>query len=243
MIDIHSHLLPGIDDGAARMDQSLVLARHAVANGITHMVITPHIQPGTYDNSRSTIAAAFDLFVVALQEHNIPLHVAMAAEVRLCPEVLPMLMDGTLPLYVGLNGNRTMLLELPHSHIPPGTEQLIGWLQGKGVAVLIAHPERNKEMMHNCDKVCPFIEMGCMLQLTAASVAGRFGETSRAAAEYMLRQGWVSLLATDAHNLNFRPPQLSEGLQAASAIIGEKEARALVYDNPWSLVGGMFDHG
>jgi len=91
MFDIHCHLLPGIDDGATTLEQSLDLARFAVADGITHTVTTPHIQPGVYDNNLATITDAFKLFQAALIDNNIDLHVAMAAEIRLCPEILPML--------------------------------------------------------------------------------------------------------------------------------------------------------
>ncbi len=243
MIDIHCHLLPEIDDGAVDIDQSIQLARYAVADGITHMVVTPHIQPGVFDNNTSTIAAAFQLFVIALRENNIKLTVAMAAEVRLCPEVLPLVKDEKFPLFISPEGKKTILLELPHSHIPPGTEQFIQWLQSNKIAVLIAHPERNKEVMRNCNRIRTFVDMGCKLQLTAASVAGRFGEPSRITSEFMLQQGWVSVLATDAHNLKARPPRLSDGLFEASNILGRDKAHRLVYDNPWDIVGGMFVHG
>ncbi len=242
MIDIHCHLLPGIDDGVTDLNQSLELARYAVADGITHMVFTPHIQPGVFDNNRETISIAFDLFVLALKDAGIKLSVAMGAEVRLCPEILPMLMNDDIPLFVDLNGNKTILLELPHSHIPPGTEQLIQWLYRHQIRVLIAHPERNKDIIRNCNKIRRFVDMGCKLQLTAGSLASRFGDSSRYAAEFMMQQGWVTLLATDAHNLRFRPPQLSDAVLAAALIIGEERARTLVYDNPLALVSGMFVH-
>ncbi len=242
MIDIHAHLLPGIDDGAAGIEQSLALARHAVADGLSRMVLTPHIQPDLYDNSRATITPVFDAFAVALVQYDIDLEIAWAAEVRLCPEIIPMLEGDTLPLFVGVDGRKTLLLELPHSHVPPGTEQLIKWLQAYDVGVLIAHPERNKEIMRNHGRVEAFIDMGCLLQLTAASVAGRFGAAPQRAAEYMLQRGWVTVLASDAHNLRSRPPELSEGMAAAAAILGHEAARKLVLDHPQQLTGGMFGH-
>lgn len=240
MFDIHCHLLPGIDDGATDIQQSLALARHAAADGITHVVVTPHIQPGVYDNNLNTISDAFEFFQTALLENRIALNAAMAAEVRLCPEILPMLEAGTLPLFVGENGQKTMLLELPHSHVPPGTEQMIRWLFRHDVGVLVAHPERNKELMRNFAKLESLVDLGCKMQVTAGSIAGRFGEPPRAVAEHILKQGWCDLLASDAHNLQHRPPQLSDGEIAAAAIIGREKARALVADVPRSIVGGMF---
>ncbi len=240
MIDIHCHILPGIDDGAANIEQSIILARHAVADGIRYMVVTPHIQPGVYDNDATTITTAFAMLVAALKTHHIALNVAMAAEVRLCPEILPMLEDDDFPLFVASDGTKTILLELPHSHIPPGTLQLIRWLQNQCIHVLIAHPERNKEIMNDYHKAQPFVDMGCKLQLTAGSVSGRFGTPPRLAAEYMLKQNWVSVLASDAHNMRSRPPQLSDGYRAAAAIVGKETAHHFVRTNPWRIVGGMF---
>jgi len=240
MIDIHCHLLPGIDDGATTIEQSLALARYAAADGITHMVVTPHIQPGTYANNLTTISAAFELFMAGLEEAGIDLNVAMAAEVRLCPEILPMLEQGNLPLFVSPEGKQTLLLELPHSHVPPGTEEAVKLLLAQDIGVVIVHPERNKEIMLDYNKVEVFIGLGCMLQLTSGSVSGRFGKPPYMAAKHMLQQGWVDLLASDAHNLQYRPPQLSDGKQAAAAIIGEDRAHELVFETPWKIVGGMF---
>jgi len=241
MIDIHCHLLPGIDDGASTIEQSLDLARHAIADGITHVVVTPHIQPGVYDNNLDTISRAYALFVEALDKNDLQLKVAMAAEVRLCPEIIPMLEAENLPLFVSSEGKRTILLELPHSHVPPGKERLIQWLQVYNINVLIAHPERNKGIMSNYSKAKRLFDMGCLLQLTSGSVSGRFGEPPRRAAQYMLQQGWVSLLASDAHNLRSRPPELSDGKAAAMDFVGTRDAGEMVLENPWQLVGGMFD--
>jgi len=241
MIDIHCHLLPGIDDGAATLEQSLKLARIAVADGITHTVFTPHIQPGVYNNNLNSIKQAFDLLQAALTENLIPLKAAMAAEVRICPEILPMIADNTIPMFESVDGKRTLLLEFPHSHIPPGSDKMVHWLRRQGIDCLIAHPERNKEMMANIDKLVPFINMGCKLQLTAGSVAGRFGDGPRSVAIELLKQGWVTLLASDAHNVSHRPPELQAGKQSAAEVIGAEKADDLVHKGPWSLVGGMFE--
>ncbi|MFQ5519152.1 MAG: CpsB/CapC family capsule biosynthesis tyrosine phosphatase, partial [Mariprofundus sp.] len=175
-----------------------------------------------------------------LLQRSIELNVAMAAEVRLCPEILPMLDNGDLPLFNGSNEEQTMLLELPHSHVPPGTEQIITWLMKQDINVLIAHPERNKELMRNMSRIEALVDLGCKLQLTAGSVAGRFGVNPKAVSDYILQQDWAFLLASDAHNLTHRPPQLSNGVCAATAIVGEQRATELVNVNPLSICGGMF---
>jgi len=240
MYDIHCHLLPGIDDGAGNLEQSLELARYAVADGVTHMVATPHIQPGVYENNRATILAGFECFKAGLAEHAIALHVAMSAEVRLCPEILPMLEKGDIPLFEAIDGRKTMLLELPHSHVPMGTDQMIGWLFRQDIDVLIAHPERNKELMRKQIKIEMLHDLGCKFQVTARSVIGGFGESSQQVAEYILRQGWCDILASDAHNLNRRPPELFHAQQAASVLIGEEAAAKLTYETPKRMVAGLF---
>ncbi len=238
MIDLHCHLLPGIDDGPATLDAALDLARIAVADGITHAVMTPHIHPGRYDNSVATITPVFDTFQQALHSHRIALEIHLGAEVRIAAEMLALVPSGKIPFIGHWQGQQVMLLELPHSHIPPGSDKLVDWLLKQNILPMIAHPERNKEIIDNVDKLAPFIERGCLLQLTAMSVAGRFGEMARTRAQQLLENGWVTVLASDAHNHQHRPPVLSEGMQAAAGIIGLAEARKLVYDTPALLLHG-----
>lgn len=237
MIDLHSHLLPGIDDGARSLDESLQLARVAVNDGITHITFTPHIHPGRYDNNISTIQPVFEAFQQALKENDIPLSVAMSGEVRLSAEVLMLVAQNQVPFLGTWEGKNVMLLELPHSHIPPGSDKLVKWLLDRNILPMIAHPERNKDIVRDLDTIAPFVEMGCLFQVTAMSVAGRFGVPAAQRSMELLERGWVTVLATDAHNLEHRPPVLSEGLAAARAVVGEEAARVLVLDNPREIVG------
>ncbi len=239
MIDVHCHLLPGIDDGPASMEESIKLARLALSNGISHAVATPHIQPGRYENTRAIIEDAYLQYIAALHERRIPLRVGMAAEVRICPEIMMLLNEEHLP-FLGNERHRILLLELPHSHVPPGSDNLIKWLVSKGIRPLIAHPERNREIMLKPDKLRPFMQSGCLVQMTAGSVAGSFGENARQAAEYILKRGWATVLASDAHNLTSRTPDLIHGVNAAAKIIGAKAARALVVDNAKKIAGHLF---
>lgn len=240
MIDLHCHLLPGIDDGPATLQESEVLAKAFVAGGITHAVVTPHIHPGRYENDVHTITAAFDSFSALLRERHIPLKIAMAAEVRICPEILTMIPAGLIPFIGEMDGNKVILLEFPHSHLLPGTGNMVKWLLDRDIVPLIAHPERNKEIMQRPEKLRPYIEMGCLVQVTAGSVAGRFGEQVQAAARLMLERGWVSVLATDAHNLKGRPPELREGMRAAAEIVGAGEAIKLVQSAALAICGSRF---
>lgn len=237
MIDLHSHLIPGIDDGARSLEDALQLARIAVDDGITHMTFTPHVQPGRYENIKTSIQPFFTSFQQALVDETIPLSVAVAGEVRLSVEVLTLVAEQEVPFLGTWEGKNVMLLELPHSHIPPGSDKLVKWLLDRNILPMIAHPERNKDIIRNFDAIAPFVEMGCLFQVTAMSMAGRFGEPAGRRAIEMLEKDWITILATDAHNLKYRPPVLSEGYNAAKELAGEEVANALVYDNPATIIG------
>lgn len=210
MIDLHCHYLPAIDDGSQSMAESLDLARASVADGITHAAMTPHIHLGRYDNLRSTVVAATEQFRLALIEAGIPLRVYPGGEVRLSSEILDLLDRDEIPYLGSLDGYKVLLLEFPYGQIPVGTEKLSRWLIDMGIRPLIAHPERNKVVLDNIEKISPYIEMGCLLQVTAGSVTGAFGKPAQNAAELLLERGWVSVIATDAHNLLHRAPLMTQ---------------------------------
>lgn len=208
MIDLHCHFLPGIDDGAQTIEQALELARLAVADGITIAAMTPHVHVGRYDNSRTGIVEKTEAFQRVLEHKGIPLKVFPAGEVRLNYEVMDLVTADEAPFLGELEGYRIMLLEFPHSQVPVGADKLVQWLFTQKIRPLIAHPERNKDVMRSHAKIEPFINMGCMLQVTAGSLVGQFGAPAKAAAEYFLAQNWVGVLATDAHDAVHRPPNL-----------------------------------
>ena len=240
MIDLHCHLLPGIDDGARDLDQALRLARMAVADGITHCVATPHIHPGRYDNTLASITATFTEFKQALADAQVPLQLGMAAEIRLSEEILVMVAQQQVPFLGKWEGGRVLLLELPHSHIPPGVEQLIRWLQKQNIRPMIAHPERNKDVLRDFNKVLPLAREGCLFQVTAGAVAGDFGEGPMQRAQELLQQGLVTILATDAHHEVRRPPVLEKGRRAAEIVVGESASWDLVRHNPGRIAASHF---
>lgn len=236
MIDLHSHLLPGVDDGAPDLHTALELARMAVSDGIDHMVLTPHIHPGRYENLLSNLTGHYSQFRAALAEADLSLRISLAGEVRLSAEVLPLLADEELPFLGRWEGKQVMLLELPHSHVPPGSDKLVSWLQARDILPMIAHPERNKGIMERLDRIKPFVEQGCLFQLTAMSVTGDFGEQAYIRAHEMLEQGWATVVASDAHNLAHRPPCLSAAYHKITATYGEALARQLFTSHPAKIV-------
>ena len=143
-----------------------------------------------------------------------------------------------MPFLGTLDGFKVMLLEFPHSHLPVGADKFVAWLIAHNIRPMIAHPERNKDVMRDPSKVRPFVEQGCLLQVTADAVTGEFGELCAARAKEFLERGWVSVLASDAHDTVDRPPRIAPGRDAAARIVGAEEALRLTQGMPLSIVRG-----
>lgn len=240
MIDLHCHLLPGVDDGPDTLEEAVALCRHAVSAGITHSVVTPHVHPGRYANDARSIPTVVAVLREALRAEAVPLQLGYSGEVRISPEILPMVASGHIPFHGVWQGRRVLLLEFPHSHILPGSDKLVRWLLQRDIVPMIAHPERNKDVMRDLSRLHDFVQMGCLFQVTAGSLAGRFGEQAEVRAREIVAEGWATVLASDAHNLKSRPPELRDGLAVAIELLGEEVANRLVQDNPWSIVAGQF---
>jgi protein-tyrosine phosphatase len=238
MIDLHCHLLPGIDDGPETLEEALEMARIAVANGITAAHVTPHLHPGRWENDLAKIAAAVENYRAALATAGIALELGFAAEVRLDYEILPLIEAGRVPFLGTLDGYRVMLLEFPHSHVPVGADKFTAWLLARNIRPMIAHPERNKDLMRDPSRLEPFVKEGCLLQVTADAVSGGFGPLCAQRAREFLERGWVSVIASDAHDTAERPPRIAPGRDAAAKIVGEEEARRLTQDTPLRIVRG-----
>lgn len=240
MIDLHNHLLPGLDDGAADMDEALAMAELAVADGITHMMCTPHIRPGRYDNDVPGIQAALEEYRRALDQAGIPLAVAAAAEMHFDLQLLERVENDTLPMLGHWKGQPVVLLEFPHSYLPAGAERLTEWLLARGITPLIAHPERNRDLVADPGRLGPFLDQGCLTQITASALLGQFGERAQAVGEALIDAGDATCIASDAHNAGNRPPGLSVVTAAVTERVGPERARALTRDNPWRIVAGHF---
>ncbi len=232
MIDLHCHVLPAIDDGAKDIDESLSLIRAAVDNGISHMMCTPHIQTGFFDNTIESIAQAFEPVARQVALQSLDIQLAFAAEVRICPEIMIWHKQKQLPFIGKWQGQNVLLLELPHSHVPPGTEQLIKWLGKNDIIAMIAHPERNRDILADFGKFKRLAKAGCLFQITAASVCGDFGESVQQLSHKLLLEDLVTIMATDAHSIKRRPPKLAEGKAVVVELVGQEKAHQLVYEIP-----------
>jgi protein-tyrosine phosphatase len=236
MIDLHCHMLPGIDDGPKTMEQSLEMARFAVEHGTRRCMLTPHIEPGCYDNDSDSIRQAFEVFQERLAAENIPLQIGMAAEVRVCAELPGLIEQGRIPFLGRWQNMDLILLEFPHDHIPVGADKLIDWLIRRDILPVIAHPERNQGVMRQPEKIEPFVNRGCLLQITADSVTGLFGEISQKLALALIQKGMATLIATDAHNMHKRRPTLKAARDKLLPIIGATEVQALFSGNAEAML-------
>ena len=240
MFDIHCHFLPGIDDGPDTLEQSLQMVDMAVQNGITHAVVTPHIIPGRYDNSLKSISESFTQFNKELVNRHTEIKLGMAAEIRLDPIIMKMVEENKLPCLGKYHGKKVFLLEFPHDVVPQGSLEMVDWLSKKNITPVIAHPERNQAIINNINILDPFLKKHCLLQITAASLTGVFGKDPQKTGTRLLKNHQVFAIASDAHNLHKRVPDLQQGLLAAEKIIGKKQAQRLVVDNPRELTHSLF---
>jgi len=210
LIDLHSHILPGIDDGARSLDIALGMANQAVECGITHVVCTPHIHKGYFDNSLSSIRLSFKQFEQEVQKANIPLTFSFAAEVRVSEQIPSWARQGELPFLGTYNNKHVLLLEMPHSHIPQGIDVLVKWLIQQNIIPLIAHPERNRELLSEPHKFEWLQKTGCLFQLTAGALTGRFGDKVEKFAHFLMQEKAFDVVASDSHDLTRRPNDMSE---------------------------------
>ncbi len=236
MIDLHCHILPGIDDGAPDLATSLAMARIAVADGIKVIACTPHIYPGLYENDAAGIRLAIVALQAALDAEGIELKLVEGADVHLTPELLVDLAAGRIPT---LNGTRYLLLEPPHHVAPPRFEEQVFNLLANGYVPLITHPERLTWIEMNYPMFLRIAKGGAWLQVTAGALTGRFGTRPRYWAERLLDEGPVQVIATDAHSVHRRPPLLAEARVAAEKRVGTAESWALVRDRPAAILQNL----
>jgi protein-tyrosine phosphatase len=233
VIDLHCHMLPGIDDGAPDREVALAMARCAVADGITVTACTPHIYPGLYDNDRDGIARAIAAFQDVLDEEGIALRLVIGADTHLAPDLLGSMREGRVPT---LNGSRYLLLEPPHHSVPPRFEDSVFQLRTAGIIPVITHPERLSWIEGHYPSFERLVHGGAWMQVTSGSLTGRFGRRPKYWGERMLDEGLVHILATDSHHIDRRPPLLAEGREAAAKRVGEAESWHLVRTRPQGIL-------
>ena len=211
MIDLHCHILPGVDDGAASLQESLSMAEQAIAQGITHLLCTPHHNNGRYENEKSSVIAAVHHLQNALDERNLPLTLLEGQEVRVTGELITAIEKDHL-LFTDIT-DTYLLLEFPTQDVPVFSESLFFELRTLGKVPVIVHPERNAIFREDPNRLIPFLEMGCLAQLTAPSIVGIFGKQIQKTAHEMVTHNLVQMVASDAHGVTKRRFYLKEAYE------------------------------
>lgn len=236
MIDLHTHILPGIDDGVRTEEEAVEFARVAHADGIRTIVATPHCKEGFFVNDRDAVLAAVAPLEARLESEGIDVRLVPGAEVHICADLVDRIKDGRAPTLA--DNGRTLLLELSLSQYPVDLANLVFQLKLAGIVVVLAHPERIRYFQDDVSRYVEVVRMGAYGQLTTGSLLGTFGTSAREFSEELLEKRLVHVLATDAHNTRGRPPLMREAVEVAGEIVGERFAEAMATSIPRTLLDG-----
>ena len=228
-VDIHCHLLPGIDDGASDWETTLGMARMAVADGTQTIIVTPHQLGNFAHNLGDEIRSRTQELQQVLQQHNIPLQVLPGGDVRIEDHMIELLGSGEVMSLGDLR--RHVLLELPHELYFP-LEGVLAGLEREGMRGILSHPERNRGLLREPDLLPGLVECGCLMQVTAGSLMGTFGPNSQQLGEWMLTEGLVHFLATDAHGTRSRRPLMRRAYDRVVELTDTQTADDLCCHNP-----------
>lgn len=233
MIDIHCHILAGIDDGAQNFRDSVEMASMAANDGIETIVCTPHVKYPEYQNSGDDIAKRVENLQAALDSESISLKLHVGADVHIDLDLTSKLASGRSPC---INETKYFLLEPNHTILTPNLDRYCSRLLDDGFVPILTHPERLAWVRSNFELVKHLRKMGVLMQITANSLDGAFGRRSKDLALRMLNEQIVDVVATDAHNTTSRPPILSKARTFLEREYGERLATKLVYGNPLTIL-------
>ncbi len=236
MLDLHCHILPGVDDGAVDLVDSLEMARSAVAQGCRAVVATSHLGEALFDTSPELLRTEHAHLVKAIAAERIPLQVLPGAENFLgWDDAPPHFADHAVPL--GEIG-RYVLFDFSMRERPDGVGAAIAALRAKGRRAVIAHPERNLALMDDPTPIVEWLAAGALLQVNAASLLGLLGRDAQWMSTYLLSSGACHVLASDAHDLRRRPFCLGAGRKALTGLVGDALATRLCEETPWMIARG-----
>ncbi|MGG0485203.1 CpsB/CapC family capsule biosynthesis tyrosine phosphatase [Priestia aryabhattai] len=236
MIDLHCHILHGMDDGAQTIQDSLHMAKQAVSEGIHTIVATPHHQNGKYINEKKEIIQRVERLNAYLLQERIPLTILPGQESRIYGDIIKDYHNGKI-----LTLNQTdkyIFMELPSSQVPNFTEKLVYDIQSEGLTPIIVHPERNSRFIEEPDILYNLVNKGVLTQITASSLTGRFGKKIKKFSMDLIQANLTHMIASDAHNLSGR----NFYMQAASAwIVSEygMDMLCMFYENAEAIVKGQ----
>lgn len=235
MVDLHCHLLPGVDDGSKNMKDSLRLAKENIEDGVTHALLTPHHMNGRYVNHKVDVIRRTRAFQEQLSAHNIPLKVFPGQEVRINGQLLEEI-DGDDILFADPS-NRYLLLEFPDDDVPHYTNQMVFELQKRGITPIIVHPERNTKIMNQPDLLYHLLEKGCLSQITASSYVGNFGKKVERFSQQLIETGQGYVLASDTHDLPRRNCKMGQAFDKLDHEFGHELAKHY-QENARAIING-----
>ncbi|GAC1702537.1 MAG: tyrosine protein phosphatase [Candidatus Acidiferrum sp.] len=232
MIDLHCHILPGLDDGAKDMEESLAMAQSAVDDGITHVVATPH-SSSDFSFDYSKVRALRDVLQAKVGPE---LRIATGCDFHMNPENLTALREQAPPFCI--NQKSYLLVEFDEFSIPPAMDHSLHELRLAGLWPIITHPERNSTLRAHPERLKGWVRLGCYVQVTAGALTGMFRESAQRNALRWIQQGLVHFVASDAHNTGSRPLRLKPAYELVRERFGREKAQALFVDNPWAAFEG-----
>jgi protein-tyrosine phosphatase len=232
MIDLHCHILPGLDDGPGTMEESLQMAEAAIADGITHVVATPH-SCNQYFFDFAEVRRLRDELQARMHDR---LKIATGCDFHMNPENLSALRRDASPYCI--NQLNYLLVEYNEVSIPPAMDQTLHEIQLSGLRPIITHPERNAILRTRPERLRNWVKRGCYAQVTGGSLTGVFGPVAQKISVDWIREGLIHFVASDAHNTRTRPLQLQPAYNAVVDRFGEEKARALFQDNPLAALEG-----
>jgi len=236
MIDIHSHILPGFDDGLQSLEEAVRLCQLMASGGVTTLFVTPHITGAPdLENSRRIDDSVASL-QATLHEKNIPLRLLRGAEVAPTMQVLDWL-DSGFPILLGASG-RYLLLDCPPNAIPVGLDRLVFTLQTRRITPILAHPERVTSIQRHPQSLEPLVDSGLLIQISARSILGRHGKAAKDTTRILLRHNWAQFVASDSHSICSNEPLLPLAAQALIETVGRNEALELTERNGARVAAG-----